>query len=279
MKKQDGSLTVEAALVLPIFIFSTLLFVSLFQVMYIQEMVQYALTETAREASRYGFIYDDLSKDTNHAETTQEKNSTVYYNKINSIVDGSFYRSIFSKYISVKELESSCVKGTFSFLESQFMNDNNEIEILVEYDIKPIISMFGIDSIPIIQKVKTKGFVGTYLIGDVNIENLTEKDLVVYLAENGTVYHKQETCTHLLLSVKTIPIGQVENYRNENGGKYKRCSRCIKEKLYDNSTLIFIAAQGNHYHSIRDCSGLKRTVKEVLLSQIKELPPCKRCGN
>ena len=271
-----ASLTVEAALVLPVFLFGILFIISFFQILYMQEVIQFALTETAKEASRYSYIYEDLIKDTE--QTNTEKNNK-FGNITNRFVNGEFYYSIFLKYISSEEIKTSIVESNISFLNSEFMNDKNEIKIVAMYWVKPtVINIFGMKGIPIIQCVKTKRFVGTYLIGnDYSYER--EDKVVVYLAKNGTVYHKNSECTHLLLSIEIVSFGQIDSYRNENGGKYTRCSRCMKGVETEQEKMVYIARQGKHYHSTKACSGLKRTVRKVFLSDVDGMDPCQRCGS
>ena len=60
MKKQNekGSITVEASLIMPVFLSVILFFLYFFQIMLIQERVSIGLWETAKEISKYGYIYD-----------------------------------------------------------------------------------------------------------------------------------------------------------------------------------------------------------------------------
>lgn len=56
-KKNDGSVTVEAAIVLPIFICVILTIGFFIRVYYIQEILQHAITEAVNEMSSYSYIY------------------------------------------------------------------------------------------------------------------------------------------------------------------------------------------------------------------------------
>ena len=52
-KQKEASLTVEASLVLPVFVFSVLFFLYFFQFLYLQDSVQSAMTEAGKFLSRY----------------------------------------------------------------------------------------------------------------------------------------------------------------------------------------------------------------------------------
>ena len=60
--KAKGSLTLEAALVVPIFIYAILAFIYFLQIINIQEAIQHALTETGLESVRYAYVYDYIKE-------------------------------------------------------------------------------------------------------------------------------------------------------------------------------------------------------------------------
>ena len=64
MKKgwKKGSVTVEAALLIPILLSVFMAFLYFFQVIWIQEKVNHGLWQTAQEISQYGYVYFDLHK-------------------------------------------------------------------------------------------------------------------------------------------------------------------------------------------------------------------------
>lgn len=103
-----------------------------------------------------------------------------------------------------------------------------------------------------------------------------ENEEMVYMTENGSVYHK-EGCSYLNLSIETASGSQIEGLRNQYGGKYYPCEHCSDgQGPYG---VVYITATGNRYHNSSSCSGLKRTVRLVKLSEVQgELSACSRCG-
>ena len=99
----------------------------------------------------------------------------------------------------------------------------------------------------------------------------------VYVTENGTVYHTSSSCTQIDLSIRQTGLDNIENLRNENGGKYHACEKCSGD-LPENGT-VFITSYGNRYHCSSSCSSLKRTVKMVEISKAKGLGKCERCAS
>ena len=102
-----------------------------------------------------------------------------------------------------------------------------------------------------------------------------EEDPIVYIADTGSVYHKDPGCYHLNVTVRSVSFGSVGAARNNGGGRYKPCEHCASAA--DAGSAVFITPEGDRYHVTRDCSGLKRSLKCVPLSECG-LPPCSNCG-
>lgn len=95
----------------------------------------------------------------------------------------------------------------------------------------------------------------------------------VYVAENGSVYHVSESCTHLKLSISEVAYADVDSIRNQYGDKYSKCELCGNSY----GVMVYVGAEGDRYHSRSSCSGLKRTYSKVKKSECS-LPACSRCG-
>lgn len=276
-KKQvkQGSLTVEAALVLPIFIFAITAFLSFFQMITIQENLQMGLTETAKAASRFGYVWEDLTEGKGDQSMGREL--------VNSLVSGAFFEKELLKYIDREEIDSSCIEGGFkgiSFLNSSFMEENDQIDIAITYLIRPRVPFFHFRGYPMVQRVKTRGFVGTgkeeMSLDTEKGEEEEQKEEVVYITETGTVYHGRRDCTHIKLSIRSSSLAEVEFLYNENRGRYKRCEICYKADTEQQG--VYITSDGERYHQYLGCSGLKRTVITIKRSEAAGKRPCSRCG-
>ncbi len=101
----------------------------------------------------------------------------------------------------------------------------------------------------------------------------------VYLAANGSVYHRKIDCTYLKLGIMCVTGSRVGELRNQSGGKYKACEACMEGGEADSFQSVYITPYGARYHRIRDCSGLRRTVRKVKLSEVGAMPPCSKCGS
>jgi hypothetical protein len=118
------------------------------------------------------------------------------------------------------------------------------------------------------QSVRQKSMTGYVPDGD------ELKKGYVYITPHEAVYHKDLSCTHLSLDISVDE--DVEKYKNKRT-QYKPCDKCTKHEKGDFSC-VYIAKEGESYHTDLGCSGLKRTVKQVDLSTLKGMRPCMRCA-
>lgn len=96
---------------------------------------------------------------------------------------------------------------------------------------------------------------------------------MVYITKNGTVYHKDRSCSYLNPSVQLVKREDVTVLRNNSREKYYPCESCG-----GNSATVYITNDGNRYHDKISCSGLKRTIYCVSLSEAEERSSCSKCS-
>lgn len=273
-QREKGSLTVEASLILPVLMSVFLFFLCFFQIIFIQEKIEIGLWETAKEISQYGHIYHMQEQEEESKKETSGREVAETY------VAGVLTSERMESYISDNFLNDSCVKnGAIGVIyKTEAFQDEAKILLTASYDVTIPMFHFIVPDIHIVQQVETRGFVGTSKIG---LEENDEDDVVVYVSTNGEtskVYHTAINCTHLDLSIQSVQYSDVSNFRNVYGGKYKACEKCVRQKIPADSSSVYIATDGNCYHSSMDCSGLTRNVREVRLSTLSGYHPCSRCG-
>lgn len=243
---QKGSITVEAAMAVPVFFFAVVCLFYLIEIMAIQISVraglQYAGKELAGRAYPTGIV----------------SNATVSEKVLYAIGPERVERSI----IEGGKSGIDCSQSVFSPMTGIW-------NLSAKYNIRIPVPMFRIGSLSYEETMRVKtwtGYEGTGLCAT--------DDTVVYITDTGLVYHRDYHCTHLELSIRMVPKEQVEHLRNSGGGKYYACERC---KSYGNES-VYITEDGNRYHGSLSCSGLKRTTYAVKLSEITGRRPCSKCS-
>lgn len=273
-EKNRGSLTVEATLILPIWLSVCMFFLYFFQIMLIQEKVNLGLWETAKEISQYSYILQE--EDAQEQESTDKASKTTAKHYVSGLLTGQRMK----KYLSDEELQASCVNGGAGGIiyVTQALQQEDEICLAASYSVEFPVFSFLVPKMHFVQQVKTRGFVGTTKIGQ---ESGEEEDEIVYISKSSNtskVYHRSITCTHINLNISSVTFGQVGGLRNQNHGKYYPCEKCAKNKSFGEGNTIYVAKDGNRYHSSLSCSGLTRNVEEVKLSTLTGYRPCQRCG-
>lgn len=247
-----GSMTVEAAIVLPLLacFFSFLLF--FFRIMQVQLEVQQALESTVERLA----IASHLEKEDN--------SSAVLYH----VVAKSMVMTRLSNDENIDKYVTGGSLG-ISLLDSSFTEDY--ILISADYQMKFPVGLLGKRAFLLHQQAGYRKWTGWHAE-----DTEDEADLWVYIAESGSVYHKTSDCTYLDLSIRSVMASEIQNLRNESGQKYRECEICA-----DNNTAIhyYITNYGNCYHKDLNCSGIKRTVIQIRMSEAEGRRACTKCWN
>ncbi len=249
----QGSLTLESAIVVPLFLFA------LFAILYIGESlllyvnIECALHQSVKEMSQAAYSYEGGTGA--------------------SLIGAAYVKEKVIHNVGKDYLNRSPIRGGangLNFYHTKIL-DNGNVDLIVTYYIHIPYSFLGIADYLVTQRVMAHGWIG-YTGIDIKYENNDE--IIVYVTPHGTVYHKNRNCTHIQLSIQPYLKKDIEEKRNESGGKYYPCERCGSHS----KDIIYITDTGDRYHSTVTCSGLKREIIEVPLSQVGKRNPCSRCG-
>lgn len=124
-----------------------------------------------------------------------------------------------------------------------------------------------------VDRVRVRAFTGYDNIRHGNSDEEAEE--MVYVTEHGSVYHRSLGCSHLNFNIKTVDFENVSKERANDGSKYYPCEYCMAHG--GDPAVVYVTDDGNRYHSTLSCGALKRTIREVPLSETS-LPPCSECG-
>lgn len=278
-----GSLTVEAALVFPIFFFAIVIFLYLFQLIYVQETIQGALYQTAGYYAKQGYLYDRVN-DTYAIQPSEEITKITEALQVKEFLTSKVYEAKFVEYLGSKNQQFTIIEGGVEGISIQPQSDYYEdgtVDVCAYYVCRIPVLFFSIDSFPCMQRAVAVNWSGKSAVSryaQIETAKEEEKENGVYMTATGTKYHTHSDCTHLKLFIHQTTYRQVSHQRNKSNEKYRACEKCARKANLTDASILFITDEGDCYHTSKQCSGLKRTVNEVMIS---DLPPgtdcCKRC--
>ena len=146
------------------------------------------------------------------------------------------------------------------------------IYLIKDQSIKPLTGEIGFKKAGTAAIVYVRKWTGYNVLSNVDSK---EDEEYVYITESGTVYHRSRSCSHLKITIKVVSASEVSLCRNDYGQRYYPCEKCCRGQ---STGLLFVTDKGDKYHNSANCSGLKRTIKTVKLSEVGGRGPCSLCG-
>lgn len=260
--QSKGSITLEAGIAIPIFLFFVVSLLSIIPIIGFQSNLQAAMHQTAREVAMYGYAYDKIGED------------KVEFNGITSAV----WTTLFLKNKVIKAYgvdywnHLPIALDNLSFSKTSIMEEE-QIDLVLTYSAKPLMNRMPVLGIPLVNRCRVRAWTG-YDNANQN-PNANEQETYVYITDSGTVYHLTSNCSYLDLSIEGVKTTQIEALRNGNGGRYYPCELCGKK---NQESKVYLTRYGDRYHYNLSCSRLKRTIKEIPLSKVGNRKVCSRCG-
>ena len=255
-RRVNAAMTVEAAVVLPLMLYFLLNLSCAIELIRLHGNLQLALWDVGNRLAVYGYALNDSA--------------------VASLFSEFYIKNQITQYAGKDYLDNSPLKNGskgLSTWESNVFSSEDELDAIVTYAVSPWSGLAGFRSFRMANRYYAHIWNG-YGIPDNPEESEKELD-VVYVTENGEVYHEDKNCTHLKLSVREVSRTEAENAVNQWGKSYSSCEVCKPGSL---GFTLYITEQGDRYHIDKNCSGLKRTVFSILRSEAVNYRPCSRCG-
>lgn len=251
MFRRKGVLTIEVSVILPLFLISIMTLASLMVIVFINIRMRIALNSEADNVALKSYNERSYTEDGVLAEIIAKLGS--------SVINSGF----------IKDGESG-IKIT----ESDFSNDEI-VDIILSYTVIIPFDITHTISFDFSERAVVHKWVG-YENGLNGYSKLISGE-IVYVTNGTTVYHRDRECSHIKLNIKKVDGADIKNLRNTSGGKYKACEIC-KSKLSDVN--LYVTSDGDRFHNTLTCSGLKRNVRTMLLSNAlnEGRRACERCG-
>ncbi len=250
----DGYMTVEASIVVPLFFIVMMGFALWIQVFRVEAEIQKGVTETGKYMARQVYKYERRKE--------ESKESSFLLNQFSAII----IKNKWKEYVDEQFLENCCLLNGIegiSFQNSKYDEESDSIDIHAKYKIQISLPFIGIYELSAQAKTQQKAFTG--------YNNSSGE--YVYVTKSGTVFHTNRFCPHIALSITKV----YDTAKYESGkSKYKACEKCTK-RYNGGSTYFYITKYGDKYHTSLQCSSLKRTIQKVKLGEVGGLGQCLKC--
>lgn len=248
-----ASLTVEAAAAVPMFLMAMIMLLSVLELYRMQALLTVSAQESAMRAGMYAYLSGEKADE----GTVQAL--------------GSAAAGLLGSMNIPDEVKEN---GSVSTIGSR--SSEREIDIQVTYEMPVWFPFFPVSKL----RTANRGYVCPWTGWNGELEGADGEenapaDKMVYVAENGSVYHTSEECTHIHLTILQTTKDQVGKLRSDSGGKYHACEKCSGNAAVGG--ILYVAPSGDKYHTSLTCSGLKRTVMLVKQSEIDGMEECERC--
>lgn len=262
-------MTLEAAVVLPVFL---ILFMNLFSAMEqyrIHSNIMYSLWQKGRMAMQYAYLENRLSEveeELDWSEIFSKGSSTISWIQVRrKIIDNLDQYKMWRQLILFQD------KG----LLLDISNQSDIICYRCTYSIHPLFSAYTNSNNRVTAQFYGHAFTG-YSLRPITENTESEKEEeYVFVTKTGTSYHENRGCSYLNPSIHLVAAADMDEQRNESGGKYYPCSLCATEQ---GVALYYVTDYGTSYHCSTACSGLKRTIYEIKRSETGGRTACSKCS-
>ncbi|NLP34315.1 MAG: pilus assembly protein, partial [Clostridiales bacterium] len=182
-RQYPASLTLEASLVMPIFLFLILAFLYFIQIFTVQEQIQSAISKMGLDLAKLTYIYQDFA----NAEDIDHFDQTIFdlgtdielSELVASSINGSMLKMYMQHYLNMDSLKGSCIKDGFegiSFYHSKVLDDMDCIDIVVCYQIQIPVRLLPIDGLNMVQGVRLRGWTGHSVASAYTVDEEKETD-------------------------------------------------------------------------------------------------------
>lgn len=265
-KMIKGSMAVEAAIAIPLFLFFLMNILFAFDILRLHGNIMGAMHQVGNKIAFYGYAY----------RSGFGEEGLLLGEADSLILSEGYARKKVINMLGEEYLNHTCLASGVSglhFVRSSVMKEDDRIELVASYKVKPFVNIIGFPDMPMENRYYGRAWTGYDV--ESRAGGTGGEDPIVYIAETGTVYHVARNCAYLNPSVEAVLAAMASELRNEGGGRYYPCGGCKGNSF---QPVVYVTSYGNKMHSSLSCPGLKRTVYTVHLSEVGGKGKCSKCG-
>ena len=267
---KKASYTIEAAIIMPLFITLMVFGMLSFRVLQVESGMQRAINNASRTmAVTLGSVANKGESDRDVDTTNDEPTITGELSEgaLEFATLGLVGVEVYKQKVPVKYIDLG-VAG-INLLDTNV--EGNYIDIKASYTMTFPVGLLGNLSFDVNQRARTRKWV------DYDKAENTVDSSYVYVTEHGEAYHSNYYCTYLNPSVHRISAEEVSGKRNVGGGIYYPCEKCKPGK--HPTGVLYVTDYGTAYHGDINCKEIKHNIKKVLYEEVKDtMRPCSKCA-
>lgn len=257
--KAAGSLTLEAACILPLFLWAVLAMLYFADAAAVQARVAGGIHSAARELAIAAAAAEMAGREDGESLG----------------LAGNVLSSVYARELILRRtgtLPEDLFPAGLRLTGSEFL-ENEMIDLKVSADLRIPVPFLNIQIPGLWQRGYVRAWTGRSAGDGSASEDNGDGIGLVYVTATGTVYHKDPACTHIRLSIRQVLTNRVETLRSADGSKYYPCSCCDGSEAS-----VYITKEGNRYHGSRECRALKRSVRIARKEEVLGMRACSKCG-
>ena len=245
-----ASYTIEAALVMPVFLFVCVTVLFFMRICVTQWCIQTALNETVQSSAQFPGLEEEEKISAHKAMLISAANIRIRQ----------------------KDTPMQWIAGGFLGLDfSQTEITGRKVILRVRYQMPiPVAGarqLLGRYGWQLSQQASARIWNGYDPAEEAAVE-------YVYMTKSGTVYHRSLSCPYLNPSIQSLTKSQLQTARNSSRHKYKSCPFCRSGA----SGSYYVTTYGTRWHKSVNCPALRRTIRRVQLQDVEGKKACGKCG-
>lgn len=265
-----ASLTLEAALVLPIFLFSMYLLILPMRMMDSSRKMLCICEAVCQNAAAGSYLLQQ--KEISVGEKGDAAQTAAAAQEVQAALRGKAV-GLLAATCATEQLDDNFVEN-IQFWRSRCMDDGEIITVTLDYRYRLLFSVFGLSSLPQRVTASRRAWIGETRDSANTQNDNAGDDTLVYIGRNSTRYHRSPDCHYLSNDMIPVPFSAISTKKNSGGASYHSCPRCARGC---SSGTVYIMPSGTAYHTDPDCSAIRAYVHAVPKSSVEHLGACSYC--
>jgi hypothetical protein len=275
----SGSMTVEASIVLPLFLLFFLNLSAAVEMIRLHGNLELALWNAGRDLTLYGPMVQESGQDilgSLGVSLSGEDGSEVGTLALDMGISYLYVKGRIVSFLGEDYLEASPLVGGsagLQFFETKILGQGDCLDLVLSYPVRTPFPIAGNRIFLMANRYYAHLWNGYALSPG---EGDEDEETYVYICEDSEVYHVTTSCGSLKLSTRSVPFDGVDDLRSRDGSIYYPCEYCGGGSP---GAAVLITDYGNRYHLDPECQGLRRSYETVPLREAqKDHRACMRCG-